>query len=99
MGDIFPEKEQLIRYSNRDFIDPLSSETVLNGSNYVIDGKRLEISAAEMKCPTRHIGGANFLCMGDRFYETLPTIIWKLVHTANNGLCFQMGGSNSLSKE
>ena len=27
MGDIFPEKEQLIRYSNRDFIGPLSSET------------------------------------------------------------------------
>ena len=48
---IFPEKEQLIRYSNRDFIGRLSSETVLNGSNYVIDAKRLEISAAEMKCP------------------------------------------------
>ena len=34
-----------------DFIGPLSSETVPNGSNYVIDAKRLEISAAEMKCP------------------------------------------------
>ena len=45
MGDIFPEKEQLIRYSNRDFIGPLSSETALNGSNYVMDAKRLEISA------------------------------------------------------
>ena len=51
MGDIFPEKEQLIRYSNQDFIGPLSSKTVLNGSNYVIDAKRLEISAVEMKCP------------------------------------------------
>ena len=46
MGDIFLEKEQLIRYSNRDFIGPLSSETVSNGSNYVIDAKRLEISSA-----------------------------------------------------
>ena len=51
MGDIFLEKEQLIRYSNQDFIGPLFLETVLNGSNYVIDAKRLEISAAEMKCP------------------------------------------------
>ena len=51
MGDIFPEKEQLIIYSNRDFIGPLSSETVPNGSNYVIDAKRLEILATEMKCP------------------------------------------------
>ena len=51
MGDIFPGKEQLIRYSNRDFIGPISSKTVLNGSNYVIDAKRLEISAVEMKCP------------------------------------------------
>ena len=51
MGDISPEKEQLIRYSNRDFIGPQYSETVLNRSNYVIDAKRLEISAAEMKCP------------------------------------------------
>ena len=51
IGDIFLEKEQLIRYSNRDFIGPLSIETVLNGSNYVIDAKRLEISAAEIKCP------------------------------------------------
>ena len=32
------------------FIGPLSSEIVMNGSNYVIDVKRLEISAAEMKC-------------------------------------------------
>ena len=45
------EKEQLIRYCNQDFIGPLSSETVLNGSNNVIDAKRLEISAAKMKCP------------------------------------------------
>ena len=45
------EKEQLIRYSNLDFIGPLSLEIVLNGSNYVIDAKRLEISAVEMKCP------------------------------------------------
>ena len=51
MGDIFPEKERLIRYSNQNFIGPLSLETVLNGSNYVIDAKRLEISAAKMKCP------------------------------------------------
>ena len=50
-GDIFLEKEQLIRYSNQDFIGPLSSETILNGSSYVTDAKRLEISAAEMKCP------------------------------------------------
>ena len=51
MGDIFPENERLIRYSNQDFISPLSSKTVLNGSNYVIDAKRLEISVAKMKCP------------------------------------------------
>ena len=51
MGDIFSEKEQLIRYSNQVFISPLSSETVLNGSKYVIDAKRLEISGPEMKCP------------------------------------------------
>ena len=50
-GGIFQEKEQLIRYSNLDFIGPLSSEIVLSGLNYVIDAKRLEISAAEMKCP------------------------------------------------
>ena len=37
--------------------------------------------------------------MGNRFYGTLPTIIWKLVHTAGSGLCVQVGGSNSLSKE
>ena len=46
MGDIFQEKEQLIRYSNLDFIGPLSSEIVLSGLNYVIDVKRLEISSA-----------------------------------------------------
>ena len=51
MGGIFQEKEQLIRYSNLDFIGPLSSEIVLSGFNYVIDAKRLEISEAEMKCP------------------------------------------------
>ena len=45
------EKEQLTRYSNLDFIGPLSLEIVLNGSNCVIDAKRLEISAVEMKCP------------------------------------------------
>ena len=50
-GDIFLEKEQFIRYSNQDSIGPLSSKTVQNGSNYVIDAKRLEILAAEMKCP------------------------------------------------
>ena len=46
MGDIFLEKKRLIRYSNLDFIGPLSLKTVLNGLNYVIDAKRLEISAA-----------------------------------------------------
>ena len=51
MGGTFQEKEQLIRYSNLDFIGPLSSEIVLNGLNYVIDAKILEISVAEMKCP------------------------------------------------
>ena len=51
MGGIFQDKEQLIRYSNLDFIGPLSSEIVLSGLNYVIDAKRLEISVAEMKCP------------------------------------------------
>ena len=51
MGGIFQEKERLIRYSNLDFIGPLSSEIVLSGLNYVIDAKRLEISAVEMKCP------------------------------------------------
>ena len=51
MGGTFQEKEQLIRYSNRDFIGPLFSKIVLNGLNYVTDAKRLEISAAEMKCP------------------------------------------------
>ena len=50
-GGIFQEKERLIRYSNLDFIGPLSSEIVLSGLNYVLDAKRLEISAAEMKCP------------------------------------------------
>ena len=46
MGGTFQEKEQLIRYSNQDFIGPLFSEIVLNGLNYVTDAKRLEISAA-----------------------------------------------------
>ena len=64
MGDIFPEKEQLIRYSNRDFIGPLSSETVPNGSNYVIDAKRLEISAAEMKCFYEAYWWCKFLMYG-----------------------------------
>ena len=35
--------------------------------------------------------------MGNTFYGTLPTIIWKLVHTVGSGLCLQVGGSNSLS--
>ena len=61
MGDIFPEKEQLIRYSDRDFIGPLSSETALNGSNYVIDAKRLEISAVEMQCPYEAYRWCKFL--------------------------------------
>ena len=43
-------REQLKRYSNRDFIGPLFSEIVLNGLKYATDAKRLEISAAEMKC-------------------------------------------------
>ena len=51
MGGTFQEKEQLIRYSNRDSIGPLFSEIVLNGLNYVTDARKLEISAAEMKCP------------------------------------------------
>ena len=50
-GGIFLEKEQLTTYSNLEFIGSLSSEIVLNGSNCVIEAKRLEISAAEMKCP------------------------------------------------
>ena len=50
-GGHFSGEEQLIRYSNLDFIGPPSSEIVLSGLNYVIDAKRLEISAAEMKCP------------------------------------------------
>ena len=54
-GGIFLEKEQLTRYSNLDFIGPLSSKIVLNGSNCVIDAKRLEISATEMKCPIKGI--------------------------------------------
>ena len=33
------------------FYWPQFSEIVLNGSNCVLDAKRLEISAAEMKCP------------------------------------------------
>ena len=51
MGDTFQEKEQLIRYSNLDSIGPLFSKIVLNGLNYVTDARKLEISAAEMKCP------------------------------------------------
>ena len=51
MEDTFQEKEQLIRYSNLDFISPRFSEIVLNGSSYVTDARRLEISVAEMKCP------------------------------------------------
>ena len=51
MEGIFLDKEQLTRYSNHDFIGLISSEIVLNGSNCVIDAKRLEISAVEMKCP------------------------------------------------
>ena len=51
MGGTFQEKEQLTRYSNRDFIDPLFLEIVLNGLSYVTDARRLEISVAEMKCP------------------------------------------------
>ena len=64
MGDFFPDKEKLIRYSNRDFIGPLSSKTVPNGSNYVIDAKRLEISAAEMKCPYEAYWWCKFLMYG-----------------------------------
>ena len=51
MGGTSQEKEQPIKYSNLDFICPLFSEIALNGLNYVTDAKRLEISAAEMKCP------------------------------------------------
>ena len=51
MGGTFQEKEQLTRYSNRDFIGPLFLEIVLNGLSYVTDARRLEISVAEMKCP------------------------------------------------
>ena len=77
-GGNFMEKEQHIRYSNQDFIGPMFSETVLNGSTYVIDARRLEISAEDWK---------------------IGNIIWKLVYTASSGLCFQIGRSNSLSKE
>ena len=45
-GGHFSGEKRLIRYSNLDFIGPQSLETVLNGSNYVIDAKILEISAA-----------------------------------------------------
>ena len=65
MRDIFPEKEHLIRYSNHDFISPLSSETVQNGPNYVIDAKRLEISAAEMKCPYEAYWWCKFFMYGE----------------------------------
>ena len=51
MGGTFQEKEQLTRYSNRDFIGPLFSEIVLNELKYVTDAKRLETSAVETKCP------------------------------------------------
>ena len=64
MGDIFLEKEQLTRYSNQDSIGPLSSETVLNGSNYVIDAKRLETSAEEMKCPYEAYWWCKFFMCG-----------------------------------
>ena len=50
MGGTSQEKEQLKRYSNQDFIGSLFSEIVLNGLKYATDAKRLEISAAEMKC-------------------------------------------------
>ena len=65
MGDIFSEKKRLIRYSNLDFIGPLSLETVLNGSNYVIDAKRLEISVAETKCPCKAYWWCKFLMYGE----------------------------------
>ena len=63
-GGHFSREEQLIRYSNRDFICPLSSETVPNGSNYVIDAKRLEISTVEMKCPYEAYWWCKFLMYG-----------------------------------
>ena len=65
MGDIFPEKKGLIRYSNLDFIGPLSLETVLNGSNYVMDAKGLEISAAETKCTCKAYWWCKFLMYGE----------------------------------
>ena len=57
--------KRLISYSNLDFIGPLSLETVLNGSNYVIDAKRLEISAAETKCPCKAHWWCKFLMYGE----------------------------------
>ena len=64
-GGHFPEKKRLIRYYNLDFIGPLSLETVLNGSNYVIDAKRFEISAADMKCPCKAYWWCKFLMYGE----------------------------------
>ena len=47
------------------FIGPLSLETVLNGSNYVIDAKRLEISAAKTKCPCKAYWWCKFFMYGE----------------------------------
>ena len=63
-GDIFPEKKKIKRYSNRDFSGPLSSETVLNELNYVIDAKRLERSTAKMKCPYEAYWWCKFFMYG-----------------------------------
>ena len=65
MGDIFTEKKRLIRYFNLNFIGPLSLETVLNGSNYVIDAKRLDISAVETKCPYKAYWWWKFFMYGE----------------------------------
>ena len=64
-GGHFSQKKWLRRYSNLDFIGPLSLETVLNGSNYVIDAKRLEISAVETKCLCKAYWWCKFLMYGE----------------------------------
>ena len=32
-----------------------------------------------------------FLCLRNRFYGTIPTILWELIHSPYRGLCIQVG--------
>ena len=68
----------------------------MNGSNIVTDVREWATSIEEMRCLYKELWWCGFLMYKDRLHGSLPTFIWKLIHSPSCGY-IQMGGSHGLT--